>query len=294
MSALLRKPAMFGAAIAAAVVLAFGILCASPAAAMADDGAALSAQQELSTQGTVSIPVITKMVNKTEGYIGDSGLETITSTYAIKYNSNGQIKNYKETTKSSLGEEWFNHSFTYNKKGQFVNSKTSSSSEDSYEFTYKLDKKGRVKSAFLGTDLSAAYKYNAQGYVSKDESGMNNSFTWNDDGTLQKTVIGYGDDYNSFSYKYDARGNFKKVVEQASWPEEEPSVITYKNKYNGDLLKKRVEKDGSGEVLNECTFTYKTIEVPEEFAAQVKAQQKWLKFLEISSYGIPPLEGMYL
>ena len=298
MTTLLRKPAALAAAVAAAAALAFGILCAAPAAAMADDGdlvaadgAALSAQQELSTQATVSIPVITKMTSKTTMYVYPKGEETVTETFAIKYNKNGQILSHKDSTKSSEGTAWENVAYTYNAKGAFVSSKVSNYEGGANTRKYALDAKGRVKKiTYVDSESSAAYKYNSNGYVAKVTS-VNNKFTWNSKGQLQKIVNSSG---NEYGYTYDSKGNVAERTYIPSWMKTVNNTFTYENTYSGNLLKKRVETDKNGDVGFTTTFEYTTLKVPKAYANQVKAQQKWLK-LNHMTYGFynPPLEAMY-
>lgn len=275
MTTLLKKPAIFAAAFAAAMVLMFGVLCAAPAAAVADDGslaaadgAALTTQQDLSTQAsTESIPVITKIVIK-----GSRG-----STIAVKYNSNGQISAYS------------NRVYSFNKKGGMTSSTWKDYAGDTSTFDYTLDKKGRVKE-IDGSALNYAIypKYNAAGYVAKEVAGPYvDAYTWDDNGLLQKTVTKGSSSKLTYTYTYDSNDN----LATARYKRQE---FEFKNTYDGDLLKKRVETDDQGEVRSTTTYTYKTIKVPKAFAAQVKAQQKWLKYQGTTFNEFPRLESMYL
>ena len=261
----------FAVGVIVALAMAFALVAAHPATALAktkyvkasvlvkSESKSMRGDREIGGSESVYRYNKNKLISECSSsshYGGAAGI----SVRGFKY-SKGKLSKVLDMAGP---KDWFGSSvFTRDKKGRI----TKSVSEITYKTTnkYKYDKKNRI------SKVSFTYKFST-GKVIKGSSAAK----YNKKGLISQIVTkgGYDDIRGTVNYTYDSRGMIKSVVKKGV------SKTTYKNTYKSGKLVKSVAttKYNSGEesVVETTTYKYKTVKVPQKYAAQVKAQQKAL------------------
>ena len=195
---------------------------------------------------------------------------------SITYKKNGLISTFRNggNRPDPIGGGamfWNNRDYYYDKSNQLKKVKTDQRYVHGVDYTYRYDKKGRLKKSttrpgefYMGTNDHASklidartFKYDKKGQIIK--MTVENDFgktVYNFAYKGSKLVKGQ---YEQFAY--DKKGNLTRVT-RGSYGE------TYSNFYKGNKLVKRTRDGGYKSV-----YKYRAIRVPRKLQKKIKAQQ---------------------
>lgn len=206
-----------------------------------------------------------------------TGVKDDYGSTSFTYNAKGLLTKEKSKYQTST--------YAYDKKNRLKSSTSKSNGFKATKITYTLNKKGWVvKSKSAGSSTAIKYQYNKNGKFLKMvlpyKTGKSQTITYDKKGNIAKMTSSAA----KVTFKYDAKGNATKQTYSYS---NKKNVTTFKNTYDKNgLLVKSVHKS-SGYKTTE-TYTYKQITVPKAAQKMVKSQQ-WTLLQQRTHNGWPSI-----
>lgn len=276
-------------AVTAAGLIATALMQPGPAYAAAGNDMNLSVASPMTTQAEKqSVWVISKCT------ISSPAEGSPTENHTFAYYKSGLVSKYNQTMiDSGGGKTIFKNTYSYNSKGNYTKwvekaKYVNSSTWETFKYALKLDSKKRV-----ATINDAAVSYNSKGHCASFDSNPSTKFTYNSKGLMTKSYMPYNAK-STTKYSRNAKGDLKSYKTTYS-TQGNSSSATYKNSYKSGRLSSwtKTEKGAFGgseyTSVQKCKYTWKKISVPKQFAAKVKAQQRWI--VDATMLGRP--QGVY-